>query len=141
MMDEARWFEELEREYADDPEYILYGLLYVITDDICRAMEEQGITRAALADRLGVSRQYITKFLNTPANTTLQSIVRFANAVGLAVDVSVTPKARQGATPTDWHRPEQSWPVPAFQEARHLRLLPSSFEGGEETDEPREVAA
>jgi transcriptional regulator with XRE-family HTH domain len=141
MMDEARWFEELEREYADDPEYILYGLLYVITDDICRAMEEQGITRATLADRLGVSRQYITKFLNTPANTTLESIVRFANAVGLAVDVSLIPKARQGVTPTDWGPQEQSWPVSAFGEARPTRLLPSSFEGGEETDEPREVAA
>lgn len=91
-MDEQRLFAEWERELSDDPGYIAHGLLCELTEDICRAMDQQGITRTELADRLGVSRQYITNFLNTPQNTTLKQIVRFANAVGLEVAMSLTPR-------------------------------------------------
>lgn len=77
----AKWLEE----YKHDPEYINYGLLMDATDLICREMEAQGLTRKELAARLGVSPQYITKFLNTPSNTSLLQIVRFAQALGLEV--------------------------------------------------------
>ena len=52
-------------------------------------MEEQGVTRSELAERMGVARQRVTNFLNTPSNTTLLTIVRFAEALGLAVDVEI----------------------------------------------------
>jgi len=77
----AQWI----AEYRNDPEYINYRLLMDATDLICREMEAQGMTRRELAERLGVSPQYVTKFLNTPGNTTLLQIVRFAQALGLEV--------------------------------------------------------
>lgn len=94
-MDDREWFSRLESEYANDPQYILHGLLLDITDDICRAIHEQGISRSELAERLGVTRQYVTKFLNTPQNTRLETIVQFATALGLTVDVSLRPKAEE----------------------------------------------
>ena len=83
-------FEQWERDYAEDAEYIAYGLLTDITADICAAMDEQGMKRKELAERLGVSPQYVTKFLNTPENTSVYQIVRFAQAVGLDVEVSLS---------------------------------------------------
>ena len=88
-MDERTWFSELGEEFAHDPEYITHGLLLEITGEICRAMEEERITRSALAERVGVARQRVTNFLNTPSNTTLLTIVRFAEALGLSVHVDV----------------------------------------------------
>jgi transcriptional regulator with XRE-family HTH domain len=93
-MDETTWFAQLGEQFAHDPEYITHGLLLEITAEICRAMEEQGISRSELAERMGVARQRVTNFLNTPSNTTLQTVVRFAEALGLCVEVAV--KERYG---------------------------------------------
>ena len=86
-MQDAPLFQRLYAEYEKDPEYIAHGLLYRVVDEICAAMERQGTTRRELAARLDVSPQYVTKFLNTPSNTTLLQLVRFADAVGLTVNV------------------------------------------------------
>jgi transcriptional regulator with XRE-family HTH domain len=92
MPNAADRFEQWGAEFAGDPEYITHGLLGALTDDICAAMEAQKLTRRELASRLGVSPQYVTKFLNTPQNTSLYQVVRIAQAVGLRVDVMLTPQ-------------------------------------------------
>jgi len=55
-------------------------------------MQQQGMKRKDLAERLGVSPQYVTRFLNTPGNTTVHQVVRFAEAVGLHVNLSLQPQ-------------------------------------------------
>jgi transcriptional regulator with XRE-family HTH domain len=91
----SKLFEQWGREYAEDAEYIAYGLLTDITADICAAMEAQGMTRKELAEKLDVSPQYVTKFLNTPENTSVYQVVRFAQAVGLDVEVLLRPHREQ----------------------------------------------
>jgi transcriptional regulator with XRE-family HTH domain len=59
------------------------------TEDICRLMDEQGVSRAELARRLGTSRAYVTKLLGGDANFTLQTMTRVAMALGAAVHVHV----------------------------------------------------
>ena len=88
-------YQELKQKHENDAEYIAYKLLLEITDSICAAMDEQGMKRKELAARLGVSPQYVTKFLNTPENTTVYQVVRFAQAVGLDVEVSLSPHREQ----------------------------------------------
>jgi len=95
MSQKRNAYQELKREYENDAEYIAYGLLTDITADICAAMDEQGMKRKELAERLGVSPQYVTKFLNTPENTTVYQVVRFAQAVGLDVEVLLNPHGEQ----------------------------------------------
>lgn len=63
------------------------------TEDIFRLMEEQGVSKAELARRLGTSRAYVTKLLGGDANFTLQTMTRVAMALGAAVHVHVAPQA------------------------------------------------
>jgi len=100
-MEKSALFAEWLEEFRDDPEYISHGLLMDATDLICREMEAQGLSRRELAERLGVSPQYVTKFLNTPGNTTLLQIVRFAQALGLDVvsPIVARPAAKKASRP------------------------------------------
>jgi len=61
-------------------------------EDVCRLMEEQGVSRAELARRLGTSRAYVTKLLGGNANFTLQTMAKVAMALGAAVHVHVALK-------------------------------------------------
>lgn len=89
-MNEAAAFAEWTEELKDDPTYIVHGMLCEVTEAICAAMQQRGITQAEVARRLDVSPQYVHEFLNTPGNTTLKQIVRFAGAVGLDVSLALT---------------------------------------------------
>lgn len=89
MRDEAAWFEGLETQDADDPDYILYGLLYKATDEICCAMEVRGITEQQVATRAGMSIRQFRRFLQTPKNTQLQTVVRIATALGLRLELCI----------------------------------------------------
>lgn len=62
------------------------------TEDICRLMDEQGVSRAELARRLGTSRAYITKLLGGNANFTLETMTKVAMALGAAIHVHVAPQ-------------------------------------------------
>lgn len=107
-MEEAAIFSEWVDELTHDPEYVVHELLCDITEDICAAMNRRGMNRADLARQLEVSPQYISEFLNTPHNTTLKQIVRFAAAVGLDVAVSLSARestqipAPSSPEATDW---------------------------------------
>jgi transcriptional regulator with XRE-family HTH domain len=58
-----------------------------ITELICRLMEQQGITRADLAERLGKSRPYVTKMLRSGTNLTVKTISDIFFALGRSLRV------------------------------------------------------
>jgi plasmid maintenance system antidote protein VapI len=58
-------------------------------EDVWRLMEEQKVSRAELARRLGTSRAYATKLLGGNANFTLQTMAKVAMALGAQVHVHV----------------------------------------------------
>jgi transcriptional regulator with XRE-family HTH domain len=74
------------------------GPITEFAEDIWRLMEEQNVSRAELARRLGTSRAYITKLLGGNANFTLETMTKVAMAFGCTVHVHV---ADQKAT-TRW---------------------------------------
>ena len=133
MRDETSWLDELDRQFAHDPEYIVHGMLLDITEQICRAMDRQDITRSQLADRLGVSRQYITNFLNTPTNTTLKSVVEFAVALKLQPHVRLQATGPGDSVPVAWEEPTREDVLPPFRQASRVIVLDPTSEG--ETDE------
>jgi hypothetical protein len=57
------------------------------TSEICDAMEEQGITRSQLAERLGKSKGYVSQLLDGRQNMTLRTLADVFLALGLAVHV------------------------------------------------------
>jgi transcriptional regulator with XRE-family HTH domain len=69
------------------------------TEELCRLMEEQKVSRAELARRIGSSRAYITKLLGGNANFTLMTMVKLAMAFNGAVYVHIADRRAHST----WH--------------------------------------
>jgi len=63
------------------------------TEDLVTAMKSTGLTRSALADKIGSSPAYITKILKGETNFTLDSMVKIANALNCELTISLQPLA------------------------------------------------
>jgi transcriptional regulator with XRE-family HTH domain len=85
----TRSFDELYREAEQHDDYWVAGLVHDFTETLSRRMEEQGLSRADLARRLGTSQAYVTKVLRGNVNFTLASLVKLARAVGSEVRLSL----------------------------------------------------
>jgi transcriptional regulator with XRE-family HTH domain len=70
-------------------DYWADGPITQFIEDVWRLMEEQRVSRAELARRLGTSRAYVTKLLGGNANFTLQTMAKVAMALGAQVHVHV----------------------------------------------------
>jgi transcriptional regulator with XRE-family HTH domain len=64
-----------------DPLFLVEYMKATITSDIFTVMEEESISKTELANRLGKSRQYVSRILNETANYTLDSIAKIAAAL------------------------------------------------------------
>jgi transcriptional regulator with XRE-family HTH domain len=79
------WF---ERKHANPRQRRLVAeerMVLLATEEILRLMEREGITKAALARRLGKSKAYVTQALSGGRNMTLRTLAEFAWACGYAV--------------------------------------------------------
>ncbi|MFL5483247.1 MAG: helix-turn-helix domain-containing protein [Gemmatimonadaceae bacterium] len=73
---------------ADNAEVRAYGEELAIAsgaEAIARAMESSGITRAALAERLGCHKSFVTRVLSGPQNMTLATMGAFLWGCGYEV--------------------------------------------------------
>jgi transcriptional regulator with XRE-family HTH domain len=84
-----RYWEYLER-VTTSPHYWHEGAVIEFTEDLQRRMEEQNVSRAELARRMGTSRAYITRLLGGDANFTLMTMVKLSMAVGGALHVHIS---------------------------------------------------
>lgn len=55
-------------------------------------MTEQGVSKAALARRLGKSRAYVTQTLAGDRNMTLRTLASFADALGADATIAIEPR-------------------------------------------------
>ena len=83
------FLDEATRELSDDPEFVADGLALEFAEQIARAMNGQGVTKAELGRRMGVSRAYTTRILDAPPNLTLLSMTKVALALDLTVHIHV----------------------------------------------------
>ena len=86
-MNTQEWFSQQLREFENDPEYLAEGLRIDLIEDFLQIMEEQSVSRAELARRLGCSNTYITKLLNGKENFTLLKLAQIGVALGRKVQV------------------------------------------------------
>lgn len=82
MMKKKVGFAGLLADARNSPEYKAERLALQFAAELERLMEEKSITRAQLAKKAGVSKAYITKLFSGEGNYTLETMVRFADAVG-----------------------------------------------------------
>ena len=64
-----------------DPKFLQEYMKASIVEDIIQAMDEEGLSKSQLAERLGKSRQYVGRVLNESANFTIDSISKIAAAL------------------------------------------------------------
>jgi plasmid maintenance system antidote protein VapI len=85
----TKYREFLER-VETSPDYWHEGAILEFTLDLQRRMEEQDVSRAELARRMGTSRAYITRLLGGDANFTLMTMVKLSMAVGGALHLHIS---------------------------------------------------
>ncbi len=61
-------FEKKDSRLEADPLFLVEYMKATITSDIFTVMEEKSISKTELANRLGKSRQYVSRILNETAN-------------------------------------------------------------------------
>jgi transcriptional regulator with XRE-family HTH domain len=96
-----RSFSELYQEAGRHQDYWTAGAILEFTESVVREMERQGLTRTALAERLGATPAYVTKILRGKVNFTLATMVRLSRALGAELHVHLGGSSRrQPARPT-----------------------------------------
>lgn len=80
---EERTLERWVREYENDPEFIADGLSADVVEDVLRLLEKQGHNQTWLGDKMGVSRERVSRLFKAPPNLTLLSIARLSVALGV----------------------------------------------------------
>ena len=95
MADRGRATERLHEMHADlarSESFRIEFLKHEISEKIYRAIENEHVSKAELADRLGTSRSYVTKILQGTANFTLDSLCRIAEALNCEFRLDLVPK-------------------------------------------------
>ena len=87
-------------EFQGDPDYEFTKVAIDIGEQIVARMEQQGMTQADLARKMGVSRARISQILRGNDNLTLKSIVAVALGLDSHVEVQLK-RARSGAAPAE----------------------------------------
>jgi transcriptional regulator with XRE-family HTH domain len=94
-----RSFSELYREAERHQDYWIAGAILEFTESVVREMARQGLTRTALAERLGTTPAYVTKILRGKVNFTLATMVRLSQALGADLHVRLGGRPRRPPMP------------------------------------------
>ncbi|MBK8149887.1 MAG: helix-turn-helix transcriptional regulator [Acidobacteria bacterium] len=78
----AQEFNEMLASAESQVDFRIDAAKLELSEQICNAMEDSGVTEAELARRLGVSRAYVNKILKGTANLTIASLVKIGTAIG-----------------------------------------------------------
>jgi transcriptional regulator with XRE-family HTH domain len=92
MSDEKKTFEALFQAAEDRPEYWQQDAILDFAEELCRLMEEKGVSRAELARRIGKSPAYITEVLRAESNFTIGTMTRLGMALGCRLRLHLAPK-------------------------------------------------
>ena len=98
-MNEPSPLDDIFADLANDPEYIAEGIALGIIEDALALMKAQGVTKARLAERMHVSRAYVTRLFNAPPNLTLRTVAQLSVALGAkaVVQLQLEPKPTQAS--------------------------------------------
>jgi transcriptional regulator with XRE-family HTH domain len=93
------------------------GLVQSVANAIATVLKDDGISRATLAKRLGVSAPNVTQILRGDNNLKLKTVARIAYALGMRVTVGMERlKARPSVVTQSWkHCGRTEWPEPKLK--------------------------
>lgn len=95
----------------ESPAYWTQLIQLMLHDNIKRYLEEKKITRAEFAERLGVSKGYVSQILNGDFDHKLSKLIELALACDMVPRMEFIPKTYAGQVvfdtylqPTDWRQ-------------------------------------
>ncbi len=94
MSDLSSKWEVLGEELKQIIEYKVESISFDISIQIFNRMKELELTKKEFAEKLGVSKAYITQLLRGKNNITLETLVKASDALGLSVVISLQPSER-----------------------------------------------
>jgi len=89
------WFTKQLEKYEDDLEFRMEGLILDFTEKISIKMSELNINRTEFAQRLGVSKAFVTKLLNGNPNLTIKTMMSIADVLNCDLNLDLYPKGFQ----------------------------------------------
>jgi len=89
--------EKAAKALHSDPSFIAEHAKGLVVEDILRVMEKTGMSASALADKIGKSRQYVSKILSEHrrANFTIESLAEFSAALDLQLCLRLLPASER----------------------------------------------
>jgi len=111
------------RSIEDDPAFLTEGVKAAFAEELCRLMEEAGVSRTQLAERIGVSRAYITRILRTDYNLTAETMVKLALALGARVSLHLHTKDKRAS----WREIPRAEAMAQAQSSRAPRNRPYAW--------------
>jgi len=91
-MKTGKWFQEKLEKFKDDIEFLTEKVILDFTEQVIAYMKQNGINRAELAKRLGVSKAFITKLLNGNPNLTIKTMVSLAKTLDCDINIEFAPE-------------------------------------------------
>ncbi len=92
MLRTSEWYQQNIGRLRDTAEFQTDRFLIDILEELVVHMEKQGMTRAELAKRLGVSRSFVTQVLKGSPNLTIRTLFRVLWAAGLSLEARTEPR-------------------------------------------------
>jgi transcriptional regulator with XRE-family HTH domain len=86
------WWEKWSREGEEDPVYLAESLALELSIDVYRQMKEAGLNQARFAERLGVSKPYVSQVLQGKTNMTILTLAKIAKALGSDLRITLKPR-------------------------------------------------
>lgn len=89
-MKSKEWYKEKIGKFRNDVDFMTETVIVDFTEKIVGKMKKTGLSRADFAQRLGVSKPFVTKLLNGNPNLTVKSMVSIAHALGCELNIKLS---------------------------------------------------
>ena len=86
------WYKERIDELENTIEYKIESVAFDISVQIYKQMEKLGINKKDLAEKLNVSKSYITQLLKGKSNMTIETLIKVAEALGMTLQIELVEK-------------------------------------------------
>jgi transcriptional regulator with XRE-family HTH domain len=139
MIEKDRSYQELTEKLESDPGYWVESMRLDFVEEVERMMEENGVTRAELARRLGSSPAYVTQMFKGLFNPTLLTLAKVAMALDARVELKLARRrAQSGKHASPVRTPRRRERLPGFAVADSpARASRSDFIASDRPAKPR----
>lgn len=103
--------EQLVEKFRDDPDYVAEQMVLAFGESMVECMSQRQFNRAELANRMGVSKAYITRILNGKPNMTIRTMAGIAVALKAKLDVTMECPTHDWRWITQSGGTQESWRV------------------------------